>query len=156
RIHYPLLVFAIDIAPPCLSMPDELRLRKFFRHLVKPLNAHIESGVLEVQQHRDLMLARDLKDLLHGPGVALKSVFLLANAEGSGREKPLELGARIRTARHGVREENVLGGILPAQIQSGLIAAHPWRESRPGSYRKQHRLLHAHRALVQNKLLRIA
>ena len=48
RIHHRLIVFTVDIAPPGLGVADELHLGIPLRHLVKPLDTHIESAVLEM------------------------------------------------------------------------------------------------------------
>src|SRR5439155_25252209 len=48
RIHRGLIVLLVDIPPPGLGVADKLGLRKLLHHFVEPLDAHVESAMLEM------------------------------------------------------------------------------------------------------------
>ena len=49
-IHDRLIVVAINVAPPCLSVPKESDRRKLFQHSVKALQSEVVHLVLKVKQ----------------------------------------------------------------------------------------------------------
>jgi hypothetical protein len=86
--------------------------------------------MLEVQNHRNLVILGAGVDLVHLWRIAGDRVFLLADADRAGLQVLFDFAARARRTGYGVSEADTLAGMLSRQINRRLIAL-PCLESVP-------------------------
>ena len=153
RIHHRLLVILVDVAPERLGMSDEIHFGKLLEHLVEPLEAQIVSLVLEVHQHRHIVVGGDGRYQLHPLGIALDRKLLLADSLGSGLQILLQHTLRFRNIGQLVGEKQVLARMVTRYRYHSIVPARAGREAARRTRGKQHRLGDAHSALMCDQLL---
>ena len=95
--------------------------------------------VLEVQQHRNIVFARDVGDQMDGFRVAVHRELLLADADRAHLEILLDHLSRFRNVRQLVGENNVLVGVAFRQLPNDVVPARIGRQAVAATRREQHR-----------------